>query len=115
MEITVLKVTEGREIIIIYFPFLSYSVRACLWMTFGVFLIALVGVVVFFATNGVKSQHRPGNGCVPDQARGKFCKAAVASDVTQCSEIGRYNECLSNIMSGTLNLFTWYFLNFSCL
>jgi len=58
-------------------------------MTCGVFAIVVVGVIVFFATNGVRDVVKPTK-CVADPENGKFCHAAVSSDVKQCSEIGRY-------------------------
>lgn len=69
-------------------------------MTCGVFVIALVGVVVFFATNGGREPLNPAQTCQSDAKKGKYCHAAVASDVAQCSDIGRLDN--SN--------FSFYFL-----
>ncbi|XP_052805945.1 glutathione hydrolase 1 proenzyme-like isoform X2 [Mya arenaria] len=61
--------------------------RACLWMSCGVFLIAMVGVAVFFLTNSAATKGGKGDNPTPEM--GKYRHAAVASDVTQCSEVGR--------------------------
>ncbi|WAR05429.1 GGT1-like protein [Mya arenaria] len=58
--------------------------RACLWMSCGVFLIAMVGVAVFFLTNSAATKGGKGDNPTPEM--GKYRHAAVASDVTQCSE-----------------------------
>ena len=51
----------------------------------GVLLIALVGVGIYFGTHAISTAHKAG--CSP--LLGKYKHAAVASDVTQCSQIGR--------------------------
>ena len=56
-------------------------------MTVGVLVIALVGVILFFATNSVGRSTTPGGHSSP--TLGKYKQAAVASDVHQCSQIGR--------------------------
>jgi len=61
-------------------------VRACLCMSLGVFVIALVGVGLFFGTNGMKQSPKPAPG---GDSKFRYKHAAVASDVTLCSQIGR--------------------------
>ena len=65
----------------------NYRIRLCAWVTVGVFLVALVGVAVYFSTHAVKNTHKGSNPVL-----GKYKHAAVASDVTQCSQIGRYSN-----------------------
>ncbi|XP_052253641.1 glutathione hydrolase 1 proenzyme-like [Dreissena polymorpha] len=57
--------------------------RECLWIGCGVLLISLVGVGLFFATHpwGTKTPAEP--------TLAKYRHAAVASDVSLCSHIGR--------------------------
>ncbi|KAL4229164.1 Gamma-glutamyltranspeptidase 1 [Mactra antiquata] len=71
--------------------------RACLWISCGVILIMLFGVGLYFgtSTNGMyhNDQCNPADlnsaaGCIPSRM-GKYKHAAVSSDVTQCSQIGR--------------------------
>ena len=59
-------------------------------MSLGVFAIALIGALMFFVTNGTKKTSPAGNILVfSNPTLGKYKHAAVASDVTLCSNIGR--------------------------
>lgn len=61
------------------------SIRICVWAIVGVLLIALVGVGIYFGSHAINTAHKAGS----SPLLGKYKQAAVASDVTQCSQIGR--------------------------
>lgn len=61
----------------------------------GIVLVALTGVGIYFGTHAIKTTHKGGGGTSP--LLGKYKHAAVASDVTQCSQIGRYDKCSKHL------------------